>query len=75
MDNNSNAPSIQELVRMAGTPEGRQLLALLKSRNSRELSQLMAAAGRGDQARVKSILAELLQDPQVRSLLEQMGGL
>lgn len=73
MQENSNQKLIQEALRLAATPAGQQLLALLKQRGGDDLSGAMAQASAGDYAGVKQTLSQLLSDPQAKKLLDELG--
>lgn len=74
MQEKTNQNLIQEAIRLAGTPAGQQLLALLKNNGGDELNQAMNLAASGNCEQAKQILSELLSDPQAKMLLEQLGG-
>ena len=64
---------IQNAMRLAGTPAGQQLLNLLQQSKDPALQQAMEKAAAGDFQQAKQTMSALLQDPQVKKLLEQMG--
>ena len=63
----------QDAMRFAGTPAGQQLLNMLQQSNNPALQQAMQKAAEGDFQQAKQAMAALLQDPQIKKLLEQMG--
>lgn len=67
-------PDMAQLLRLVRSPEGQQLLALLQKKDPQTLRTAAAQAGSGDTARAGHTLASVLQDPEVRHLLEKMGG-
>ena len=69
-----NPEAIREAMRLAATPQGQQLLNLLQKSDPAQLRLLMqsAAAGNADQA--KAALQAILQDPQAKKLMDQLGG-
>ena len=68
-----NQPSMQEMLRMAASPAGKQLIALMQQKGGAELTKAQALAASGDMAKAKDALAALLADPQIRTLLKQFG--
>ncbi len=72
MKNNQDA--IQEAMRLAQTGAGRQLIALLQNQNSTQLQQALASASTGNYDQAKQALAGLMENPEIRALLSQMGG-
>lgn len=67
-------PDMARLLRLAQSPEGQQLIQLLQKKNPAALSAAAAQAGSGDTAQAGRTLAPLLQDPEIRRLLEVLGG-
>ena len=74
MQKNSSDYSMEDAARLAQTPAGQQLLALLQRSDGAQLQKAadQAAAGNYDSAR--QALAPLLDSPQVQALLKQLGG-
>lgn len=68
-----NDKAIQDAMRLAGTPAGQQLLNMLQRSNDPALQQAMQKAAAGDFQQAKQAISALLQDPQVKKLLDQMG--
>lgn len=66
--------SMTELMQMAQSPAGQQLLHILQQNGGKELQQAMAKAALGDFAQAKKALSSLLNDPQARKLLEELEG-
>ena len=65
--------AIEDAMRFAGTPAGQQLLNMLQQSNNPALQQAMQKAAEGDFQQAKQAMSALLQDPQIKKLLEQMG--
>ena len=72
MDNQSNF-SMQDAMRLAATPAGQQLIAMLQSQNNADLNAAMTSAAAGDYAKAKEALSSLLSDPKTQALLKQLG--
>lgn len=66
--------AMQEARRLARTPEGKQLAALLQQLGGGSLQQSMDAAAAGDFRQAQQAITALMQDPQARALLEKLGG-
>lgn len=64
--------AIREAMRLAGSPAGKQLIALLQQQNSTQLQQAMSSASAGNYRQAKKILEELMQAPDVKKLLSQL---
>lgn len=73
MQENSNQFMIQEALRLAGTPAGQQLLALLQKNGGDDLKNAMDRAAAGDYTQAKQALSALMQDPEALKLLQQLG--
>ena len=76
MENNSNLPSnisMQEVLRMAATPAGQQLIALLRQQGGSEFQAAMSGAASGDYTQAKRAIEKLMADPQAQKLLKQLG--
>ena len=69
-----NSDAIREAMALAASPQGQQLLNLLRQKNESQLRQAADRAEAGDIAQAKALLSGLLQDPQAKKLLEQLGG-
>lgn len=73
MDNQGNF-SMQEAMRLANSPAGRQLIAMLQQQNNADLQKAMSSAASGDYTQAKNALSSLLSDPKAVELLKQLGG-
>lgn len=65
-------PDMGELIRMAQTPAGRQLIALLQSQGGTKLQQAISNAASGDYTRAKEVLSDLLSAPEAQALLKEL---
>lgn len=74
MGKNSQDFSMQEVLRLANTPAGQQLLAILRQADPTVLRQLQDKLSSGDPAQAAQSLQLLLSTGQLQSLLEQMRG-
>lgn len=66
--------AVQEAQRLSGTPEGKQLAALLQQLGGINMQQAMEQAASGDFRQARQAVIQLMQDPQARILLEKLGG-
>ena len=73
MQKNSQDFSMQEALRLANSPAGQQLLAMLRSADSAPLDQVAAEASAGDYAKASKTLNKLLASPEIKKFLEEMG--
>lgn len=74
MQPKSNDFSLQEAMRLAKSPAGQQLLALLRQGDAAALNQAMSQAAGGDYKQIQKLLAPLLATEEAKQLLAQLGG-
>lgn len=74
MDKKSQDFSIKEAQRLANTPEGQQLMALLQQTGSEQLQKAMAQANAGNYKEAGALLQSLLSSPDAQKLIRQLGG-
>lgn len=74
MQQKSDDFSMQEALKLAGTPAGKQLLALIQQADRQAVNQAMAQAAGGDLSGAMQLLAPLLASDEAKSLMEQLGG-
>ena len=74
MEENSINFSMQDIMRLAGTPAGQELLNYLQQKNQKQLQMAIAHAVSGNMDQAKEIISQLITDPKARNLLEQLGG-
>lgn len=72
MDNNPDPMTIQEAMRLAKSPAGQKLLALLKATGGNRVDQARQQAANGDMSQAKQTLSGLLASPEVQKLLKEM---
>lgn len=66
--------SLQEAMRMASTPAGQRLIAMLRQGNDGELRQAMEQASSGDYETARKTLSQVLSTPEAQELLRQLRG-
>ena len=77
MEQNSkmpNQPSMQEMLRLAASPAGKQLIALMQQKGGEDLQKAMKLAATGDYMQAKKAMESVLSDPQAQKLLKELGG-
>ena len=66
--------SMEEVMRLAKSPAGQQLLAILKQGDSAALAQATAQAKAGDYSQASQTLSAMLSSPEAQKLLKELGG-
>lgn len=74
MEKNFQDFSMQEALRLAQTPAGQRLLAMLQQQYGEQLRQVINQAASGHYEEVQRKMADLLSNPEAQSLLNQMRG-
>ncbi len=69
-----NMPNMSDLMKLAQSPAGQQLLALLQSTDDGSLENAVNQATAGNMESAKNTLSALLSSPQAQALLKQMEG-
>ena len=73
MQKNSEDFSMQEALRLAQSPAGQQLLAMLRQADTGQIQQAMDQANAGDLKSARKTLNNLLADPEIRKMLGKLG--
>ena len=66
--------SMDEVMRVAKSPAGKQLMAMLQQNDNGQLQQAVAQAKGGDYANAGKTLSALLSSPEAQKLLKELGG-
>lgn len=66
--------SMEEIMRMAKSPAGQQLIAMLKKQDSGKLEQAVSQAQTGDYAQAGQTLSAMLSSSEAQKLLKELGG-
>lgn len=66
--------SMDEVMRLAQSPAGQQLLAMLKQADSSKLEQAVTQAKTGDYSQAGQTLNAMLSSPEAQKLLKELGG-
>ena len=67
--------AMQEARKLSGTPEGKQLTAILQQLGGPNIQQAMEQAAAGDFRQAKQAIMQLMQNPEARELLSKLGGM
>ena len=73
---NSNLPnnlSMQEILRLANSPAGKQLIAMMQQQGGKEFQKAMANAAAGDYTQAKRAIETMMADPKAQQLLKELG--
>ena len=73
MQKNSEDFSMQEALRLAKSPVGQQLLAMLRRKDNGQLQQAMDLAAEGNYAQASQIINTLLSSGDTQQLLDELG--
>lgn len=74
MAKNSKDFSAQDIMQIAQSPAGQQLITMLQNADPSALRKAMAQASAGNYEQAKSSLTPLLESEQMKALLQKMGG-
>ncbi len=66
--------SMEEIMKLAKSPAGQQLMAMLKQQDSAKLEQAAAQAKTGDYSQASQTLSAMLSSPEAQKLLKELGG-
>lgn len=65
---------MEEVMRLANSPAGQQLLAMLQRSDGDRVQQAADMAAAGDYAQAAKTLRSMLSSPEAQALLKQLGG-
>lgn len=74
MQKNSQDFSMDEIMRMANSPAGQQLIALLKQSDAGKLEQAVSQAKTGNYSQASKTLSAMLSSPEAQKLMKELGG-
>lgn len=74
MEKKSQDFSKEDILRMASSPAGRQLIAMLQQRDSSALEQAVSQAKAGDFSTASKTLSAMLSSPEAQQLIKDLGG-
>lgn len=70
----AQTPDMSQLLRIASSPAGQQLIAQLRKTGGSELDTAVAKAASGDYTQAMRTLNTLLDNPEMKALLRQLEG-
>ncbi len=73
MQKNSQDFSMEEALRLAKSPAGQRLLAMLQQQDTGQIQQAMAQANAGDYTNASKTIGSLLTSPEAQRLLRELG--
>ncbi|MBR5570840.1 MAG: hypothetical protein IKW10_08140 [Oscillospiraceae bacterium] len=68
-----NSVDLQEVMRIAKSPAGQQLIAMLKEKDPTALQQAAKQASHGNYAQAMDRLKDILSSPEGQRLLKDLG--
>ena len=74
MEKKSQEFSMEDVMRIAKSPAGQQLMALLQQKDSAALAQATAQAKSGNYSQAGQTLNSLLTSPEAQKLMKELGG-
>ena len=74
MQKKSQDFSMEEIMRMAKSPAGQQLIAMLQKQDNRKLEQVVLQAKTGDYAQAGQTLSAMLSSAEAQKLMKELGG-
>ena len=74
MEKKSQDFSMEDVMRIAKSPAGQQLMALLQQKDSAALAKASAQAKSGNYSQAGQTLSALLTSPEAQKLMKELGG-
>ena len=66
--------AMEEAMRMAQSPAGQKLIAMLRQADNTQLQQAVTYAKSGDVSQDSQLLSAMLSSPEAQKLLKELGG-
>lgn len=66
--------SMEEIMRLAKSPAGQQLIAMLRQTDNTKLEQAVSQAKTGDYTQASQTLSAMLSTPEAQRLMKELGG-
>ena len=73
MQKNSEDFSMQEALRLAQSPAGQRLLAMLRQQNQNQMETAMTQAKAGNMEDARRTIEAMMNTPELQQLLRQLG--
>ena len=70
----ANYSDYSQIMKLAQSPAGQQLIAMIQKMSTGELEQAVEKANAGDYQGAKDSLSGILSQPEVQKLLKQLEG-
>ena len=74
MQKKSQEFSMDEIMRLAKSPAGQQLIAMLQQEDSTKLQQAVTQAQTGNLSQAGQTLSSFLSSPEAQQLIKKLGG-
>ena len=74
MEKKSQDFSMEDVMRIAKSPAGQQLMALLQQKDSAALAEAAAQAKSGNYSQAGQTLSAMLSSPEAQRLMKELGG-
>lgn len=74
MQKKSQEFSMDEIMRLAKSPAGQQLIAMLQREDSTKLQQAVTQAQTGNLSQAGQTLSSILSSPEAQQLIKKLGG-
>ncbi len=74
MQKKSQDFSMEEVLRLAKSPAGQQLLAMLQQKDNAKLDQATQLAKTGNYTQAAQTLSAMLSSPEAQRLMKELGG-
>ncbi len=66
--------SMEDVMRLAKSPAGQQLMQMLQKGDSAAVEQAISAAKAGNYTKASQALSAMLSSPEAQKLMEELGG-
>ena len=66
--------SMEDVMRLAKSPAGQQLMQMLQKGDSAAVEQAISAAKAGNYAKASQALSAMLSSPEAQKLIKELGG-
>ncbi len=74
MQKKSQDFSMEEIMRLAKSPAGQQLIAMLQQKDNAKLDQATQLAKTGNYTQAAQTLSAMLSSPEAQKLMKELGG-
>ena len=66
-------PSMQDAMRLVQTPAGQKLIQMLQQNGGDSLHAAIEQAAAGNYTQAKQVISDLMNNPEAKKLIEQLG--